>query len=53
MTDPCISVVSKSGDRLIVNVPASHRDEFPQGTDVELVKVETIVTRIEESQIGD
>jgi hypothetical protein len=47
MIKPCTSVVSKSGDRLIVNVPAAFKGEFPQGTDVELVKITKNIERIE------
>lgn len=47
MMQPCISVVSKSGDRLIVNVPAAFKGEFPQGTDVEIVKIIKNIKRIE------
>lgn len=47
MTEPCIAVVAKSGPRLVVNIPADHRDEFKQGTEVEIVKVKTTIERIE------
>ena len=48
--DPCISVVAKSGNRLIVNIPADFRDDFPQGTQVEIVKVKTTIERIGDIQ---
>ena len=44
---PCISTISKSGNRLIVNIPAGFREEFKQGTKVEIVKVKTTTERIE------
>jgi len=47
MTEPCTAVVSKSGNRLVVNIPADHRDKFGQGTLVEIVKVKTTIERID------
>lgn len=41
--DPCISVVAKSGTRLLVIIPKNFRDDFPQGTHVEIVKVKSVI----------
>ena len=47
MYEPCISTISKSGNRLIANIPANFRDEFKLGTKVEIIKVKTVIDRID------